>query len=122
MISKTKIKQRKRKKTNSELVETIEAAIKNPAWEKIAAILSGSRQTYSVININEIEKKTTAGDTVVVPGKVLSEGTLTKKVRVCAVSFSKEAREKIKNAKGDALSILEEIRKNAKAEGVKVIR
>lgn len=122
MISKTKIKERKKKKTKAEVVETLEMAIKNPAWKQVAEILSGSTQKYSSKNLKEIENETSAGDTVIIPGKVLGTGSLTKKVRICALGFSKEALEKIKKVKGEAVMIAEEIKKNPKGEGVKVLR
>jgi len=122
MISRTKIKFRSRKKTNSSLVETIQLALKNKNWEKIAKILSSSTRNYSSINLSEIEKQTKAGDTVVIPGKVLSLGDLTKKVRICALSISKTAEEKLKSSKSEFVYISEEIKKNPKAEGLKVLR
>ncbi|NCO11578.1 50S ribosomal protein L18e [Candidatus Pacearchaeota archaeon CG_4_9_14_0_2_um_filter_39_13] len=122
MMSRTKIKFRKRKKTNTELVETIELALRSPAWGKVAMILAGPKSNYSTINLKEIDEKTSAGDTVVILGKVLSVGEIKKKIRICAISFSKNAEEKIKKSKGEAVSVLEEIKKNAKAEGIKIIR
>ena len=122
MISKTSIKQRKKRKTNPLIVETLEAAVKNPAWKSLGEILSGSAQNYSSVNLNKIDKNTSAGDTIVVPGKVLAVGSLTKKVRICALGFSKEAIEKIKKSKGEVVFITEEMKKNPKAEGIKIIR
>jgi large subunit ribosomal protein L18e len=122
MISKTKIKTRARNKTNPVLQETISVAMKNQAWQNLSRSLSSSTRKFSSINLFEIEKQTTPGDTVVIPGKVLSKGELTKKVRICALSFSAEAKEKLKETKSEAVSILEEIKKNPKAEGVKVLK
>ncbi|OIO81548.1 hypothetical protein AUJ84_00785 [Candidatus Pacearchaeota archaeon CG1_02_32_132] len=122
MISKTKIKERARRKNNPKIVETVRAAHKNPKWANLARILSGSRKNYSSVNLNEIDKETREGDTVIIVGKVLGNGKISKRVRICAVGFSKEAKEKIKNVKGEAVSILEEININNKAEGVKIIK
>jgi large subunit ribosomal protein L18e len=122
MISKTKIKGRIKRKGNPEIVETVIAANKKEKWSAIAQLISGSSKKYSSINLNEIEKQTSAGDTVVVPGKVLGAGNVSKKVRVCAVNFSECAREKLKDNKGEIVTILEEIKKNPNAEGVKIIR
>ena len=122
MMSNTKLKKRARKKKSSVLVETIEAARKNAKWNSIAKILSGSTRGYSSVNLFEIDKQTTAGDTVVITGKVLSKGELTKKVRICALSISEKAMGKLKETKSEIVSILEEIKKNPKAEGIKIIR
>tara|TARA_Y100000310_G_C20619464_1_gene782464 strand:- start:141 stop:512 length:372 start_codon:yes stop_codon:yes gene_type:complete len=121
-MSKTKIAMRAQRKSNSELLETILEAKKLKGWEKIAKILSGATKRQASVNLSQIDKETKVGDTVVIPGKVLSLGELTKKVRIVALSFSASALEKIKEAKGEAVTILEEIKKNSKGEGIKLIR
>jgi len=122
MISRTKIKSRIRNKSNPEIAETIRAALKSKPWNKIAAMLSGASRKYSSINLREIDKKSAAGDTIIVPGKVLASGNLTKKVRICALSISAPAKEKLKQTKSEFASIAEEIKLNPKAEGIKLMR
>jgi len=121
-ISKTKIKFNAKRKANPEVTETLNLALKNKGWLPIAKILSGPTRKYSKINLEEIEKKTSAGDTVVIIGKVLGSGNLTKKVRVSALGFSASALDKLKKNKSEPVSILEEIKKNPKAEGLKIIK
>jgi ribosomal protein L18E len=121
-LSKTKIKFRIKKKTNPVLVETLQAAIKHPAWKPVAALLSGSTRNYVSKNLFEIEQETKLGDTVVIVGKVLSKGNLTKKVKLCALAISEKAHEKLKPTKSEIVSILEEITKNPKAEGIKILK
>lgn len=120
-ISKTKLKRHLSNKTNAELVSTIREAKKYKQWMILAKILASSTKKQPAINLYEIEKATTAGDTLIVPGKVLGIGDITKKIRLCALSFSESAREKLKASKSEAVSILEEIKKNAKAEGVRIL-
>ncbi|MCH7567814.1 MAG: 50S ribosomal protein L18e [Nanoarchaeota archaeon] len=110
-----------KRKKDKEIVETIIAAKKNKDWNKVVQVISGSRRKYASVNLKEIEKQTTTGDTVVIPGKVLGIGNITKKVRVCALGFSDSAREKLKSANGEIVTIFEEINKNPKAEGIKII-
>jgi large subunit ribosomal protein L18e len=55
-----------------------------------------------------------------VPGKVLGEGDLTKKVTVVAFSFSDEARTKIAKS-GKAMTITELLKSNPKAQKVKIL-
>lgn len=121
-ISKTHIKKKTARKTNLILVETIKEARKNPAWFKLSHILSGPTRKQTAINLSQLDKESKAGDTIIIPGKVLSQGELTKKLRLCALSFSEKAIEKMKKTKSEAVSILEEIRKNHKAEGIKIAR
>ena len=122
MISNTKIGKRVGNKTNSEVVETLLAAKKNAAWNKVAQLISSSRKKYSSVNLKEIANESKDGDTVVVVGKVLGNGKLNKKVRVCAMNFSESAVGKLKEVKSERVSLLEEIKKNPNAEGIKILR
>ena len=122
MISNTKIKLRGSRKTNPVLKETILAARKNPAWNTVAKLLSSSTRNYSSKNLKEIDSQVSAGDTVIIVGKVLSKGELTKKLRICALSVSEKAQEKIRAQKSELVSIQEEIAKNPKAEGIKILK
>lgn len=121
MISKTSIKARAKRKTNPFLVATITLARKHEAWHALAQRLSGATRQHASVNLSQIDAATKTGDTVVVPGKVLGVGNLTKKVRICALSFSASVKEKIKATKSEAVSIIEEIKSNPKATGVKLI-
>ena len=121
MLSRTKLKKRTRRKTNPYLVETIRLALKHENWTPIVKILSGATRQHSSVNLSQIEEKTKLGDTVLILGKVLSEGNITKKIRICALSISYPAKEKLKSSKSEFATIAEEIKKNPKAEGVRVI-
>jgi len=120
--SNTKIKRQIRRKTNPEIVETIKSAREHKGWKELVDKLTGPSRNYSAMNLNEIDKKTSVGDTVMIIGKVLSKGEVTKKIRVCALSFSENAREKLKKSKSEAVTILQEIKINPKVEGIKVLR
>lgn len=121
MISKTHIKFRVQKKTNPTLLAIVAAALKNQKWFPLAKRLSASTRQQASVNLSLIDHETKAGDTIVIPGKVLGSGTLTKKVRICALSFSASAKEKMKATKSEAVLLLEEIQKNPKAEGVNIL-
>ena len=121
-ISKTKIKFNSKRKTNPEVVETLKIALKNKNWLPIAKLIASSRRKYAKVDLSEIEKQTTTGDTVLIVGKVLGSGNVSKKVRVCAFGFSKSAFDKLKKNKSEPVSISEEISKNPKAEGLKILR
>jgi large subunit ribosomal protein L18e len=124
MVSKTKIKSRVSRKTNPEVVGTLKQGNKNPEWNKIISILSGPANNYSSINLQEIEdsKDISTGDIVLIPGKVLSKGELSKKLKIVALSISESAKEKLSNSKSEFSTILEEIKSNPKAEGIKILR
>ena len=122
MVSKTKMLKRARRKKNSEVVETINLAKKNPEWKTVLRNLSSSTRKYSSVNLKDIEKNTSEGDTIVVVGKILGIGEVSKRVRICALGFSESAKNKLKSTKSEVVNIMTEIKKNPKAEGIKLIK
>lgn len=110
-----------KRKTDSELVETIMLAKKLKPWSKIANLISRPRRLQSSVNIQDIDEETAEGDTAVVPGKVLGSGNVSKKIRVVALFFSEQARKKLKDKKCEIVSVKEEIKVNPKAQGLKVM-
>lgn len=123
MISRTHIKSRMVNKTNTLVKDTITAALKTKSktWHTVAQKLSAATRKHGSINLNKIDKITTTGDTLVILGKVLGGGDVTKKLRLCALSFSGSALDKLKKTRSETVTVLEEITKNPKANGVKVL-
>jgi large subunit ribosomal protein L18e len=116
------LKQRIRRKTNPQLAATASLASKSPAWFKFAKLFSQSTRKHSAVNLGKIDTQTSMGDTIIVPGRVLGVGEITKKVRICSFGISKEARENLKKTRSEWIHVLDEIKKNPKAEGIKVIK
>ena len=121
MKTKTKIGKQVQRKQDPELVKTILAAKKKKNWVMIAGILSGPRKKNISLNLEEINEKAKEG-TVVIPGKVLSQGEIDKKIKIVALNFSEKAKEKLEKAKIPFLTILEEIEKNSEAKNVEILR
>ncbi|MBS3086375.1 50S ribosomal protein L18e [Candidatus Pacearchaeota archaeon] len=121
--SNTKIEKQSQRKNNEVLVETIRAAKKTGSefWMQVASILSSPRRQKVAVNLNDIEKSTKEGDSIVVPGKVLSQGELSKKVAIVAFAFSDKTKEKLLKTKSQAITIMEEIKKNPGAKGVRIL-
>jgi len=122
MKTKSKIEKQLQRKTNSKLIETIIACKKNKAWLKVAEILSGPRKNRTNLNLEELNKKVKDEKIIVVPGKILSQGELDKKIKIVALDFSEKAREKLSKAKIETLEILQEIKKNPEAKGIEVLK
>jgi len=120
--SKVKIEKQLEKKKNFELVETIILAKKNKKWLNIASLLSGPTRNQYSVNLDKIENQTTPGDIIVIPGKVLSLGNVSKKVRVVALGFSEKAREKLLKSNCEIRLLKDEIKDNKEAKGVKIIQ
>jgi len=111
-------KMRKTKATDENLRALINKLSKQkaPVFKALAMELSRPRRIRREVNLLRINRFTKAGDSVVVPGKVLSLGELDHKVDVFALGFSTAAREKI-NKVGRASPLEDALGK----KGLKVI-
>ena len=114
-------------KTNPNLIELInklyeqsrseDAAI----WRDVAQRLERSNRRTAEVNLSDISRHAEAGETVLVPGKVLSNGDLENKVDVVALKFSAKAQEKIESAGGKCLSIDEIMEANPKGSNIRIM-
>ena len=95
--------------------------LKAPIWKDIAEKLSKSTRQRIEVNLSDIERNASDGETIVVPGVVLASGNLTKKVNICAWKFSKATEAKIKNSNGKIMTIEELVKENPKGSNVKII-
>lgn len=118
MISKTKIQRKSEKKTNPELVKTIMIAKKNNHL-KLANKLSGPTRQQLRINVGELNE--IKEGSILVPGKILGEGNINKKITISALGFSEQARDKLKKAGCETKTIRHEIESNPTLKGVKVL-
>ncbi len=116
----------KTKATNPDLVSLIvelrseSFKSKKPIWKAVAKLLDKPTRSRRIVNITRIDKNTKENDAVVVPGKVLATGELTHKVTIAALSFSKQAKEKIEKAGGKVLTIREAM-KDKNLKNIKII-
>lgn len=122
MKSRTLIDKQAKRKYNPELVETILKAKKHKNWLEVSGLLSLPRKLKIEKNLDEINKESKEADTIIVPGKVLGNGEISKRIRIAALSFSKEAEKKLKEKKCEIVSLKKEIEINPEAKGVKLIR
>jgi large subunit ribosomal protein L18e len=116
MKSKTLIEKQVKKKTNPELVKTIRLAKKTDNIE-IAGLLSTPTRKRVSLNLEEIDKESKDGETIIIPGKVLGKGEINKKIKIIAFSFSESAIERLKKSKTQISLLKEELEKNKKIEG-----
>ncbi len=105
------------------LIEDLKKAAiaqQSPLWKRIASDLEKPTRQRRSVNVFSIDESSADGDIVIVPGKVLGEGSLTKKVTVAAYSFSDSAMTKI-NRSGKALTIHELLQANPKGQKVRIL-
>lgn len=122
MKSKTKIEKQTKRKTSKELIQSIINAKKSKGWLEVAGIISSPKRKRINANLEKIDKESKEGETILVPGKVLSQGEINKKIKIVALGFSKKAREKLSKSKIGVSSINEEIKKNPDAKGIKILK
>ncbi|MFH1055355.1 MAG: 50S ribosomal protein L18e [Candidatus Altiarchaeota archaeon] len=107
-----------------ELIKTLESASKeneSSLWSQVAEELCRVRRNRREVNIHKIEKHTKDGEIILIPGKVLGDGSLSHKVDVAAFRFTEGAVKKIKAAGGKTMSILELVGSNPKGSKVRLI-
>jgi len=108
----------------SGLVADLKSAARDGAdvWADVADRLEAPRRTHAEVNLSRIERYARTDETVVVPGKVLGSGVLTKDVSVAAVDFSGTAETKIEHADGEAIDLEEAVDRHPSGANVRVIR
>ncbi len=90
-------------------------------WRRVVKDLQKPTRQRRVVNVYKIDRFARDGETILVAGKVLSVGDLSKKVDVAALTFSAEAKEKINHAQGRALSIKELFEQNPDGKKVRIL-
>ncbi len=90
-------------------------------WKRVAELLSRPTRKRPAVNVGKIERHTSDGDVIIVPGKVLGSGALTHKVTVAALNASASARSVIVSAGGSLITINELLSKIPKGKGVTII-
>lgn len=109
--------------TNPVLVETLEVLEEQdaPVWNAVRENLGKVNRKRPEVNISDIERIAEDGETVVVPGKVLGAGRLTKNVTVAAFNASRGAKQKI-SEEGEFMFIQDLIEENPEGEGVRIVK
>jgi large subunit ribosomal protein L18e len=94
---------------------------KAPVWKEVAERLSGPTRQQAVVNISRLDRHLADRDVAVVPGKVLSAGSIDKPVTVAAYAFSEGARAKLTKAGGKCLTLQELAQQNPQGTKVRII-
>ena len=94
-----------------------EAAI----WRDVAKRLEKPSRVWAEVNVSAIERHANAKENIVVAGKLLGFGNLTKPVNIAAFSASASARTKVEKSGGKFMDILELAEANPKGSGVRIM-
>lgn len=90
-------------------------------WKDIARFLGKSSRQRPSVNLGKLDKFYDGKLELIVPGKVLGDGVVTKPVKVSAFSVSSSAEDKLKSAKGSFTTISELMKKNPKGKNLRII-
>ena len=92
-----------------------------PIWRDIARRLEKPTKHRTTVNLSRIDRYANANDVILVPGKLLAAGAITKPVKVAAYGFSASAVEKIAAAGGECVSIESLVESNPQGTNVRII-
>ena len=90
-------------------------------WRRLALDLETSTRRRRAVNLSRLNRFTSADEIIVIPGKLLAGGVIDHKITVAALSFSDDAKIKIKAAGGSTLSLEELMKKKSKLSDIRVI-
>lgn len=109
--------------TNPILKETIEKLEKADAeiWSQVAENLGKVNRERSEVNLSDIERVAKENSTIVVPGKVLGSGQITKELNIAAFKASNSAKKQI-NEKGNFMFIQDLLKQNPEGTDVKLVK
>ena len=115
---------REKNPVTKEMIETIRNKgfeNKSKLWVAVAEDLNRVRRKRYEVNLNRLEKYPKAREKIVVPGVVLGNGEVKKRLEVAALKFSGKAKEKIEKAGGKCLTIEEMFKENPKGKGIRIM-
>jgi large subunit ribosomal protein L18e len=93
----------------------------SPFLLDVAEKLSVSRRQRAEVDMSKIQRIASDNEVIIVPGKVLSTGVISKKVTIAAANISEAASEKIVKAGGKIITIEELVKQNPKGTNVRIV-
>jgi len=94
---------------------------KTPLWKTLEKKFENSRSRRSEINISKLEQLTKDGENIIIPGKVLGNGTLSHKLNVTSFSITIPAMQKRLEAGGKVITISDLVNQHPNGKGVRII-
>jgi large subunit ribosomal protein L18e len=116
------------RKTNEDLISIIKELkllsykTDKSIWKSIASTLEKPTRRKKIVNVSRINRFSKDGELIIVPGKVLSSGSLNRKITVAAFSFSKQAIKKINDSGSKTIMLKDLIKNKELINNVKNIR
>ncbi len=92
-----------------------------PIWGAVADRLERSRHQSVPVNVGHLDRAAGRSEAIVVPGKLLADGSLARALTVGVFDCSESARAKIHAAGGKVLTIHEMLRWRPDGAGVRIV-
>ena len=92
-----------------------------PIWRDIALRLEKPKSNWAEANLSRLERYAKDGETILVPGKVLAAGSVSKKLTVAAYDFSDAAAAGIVAAGGKTMTLRELMDENPEGSKVRIM-
>jgi len=92
-----------------------------PIWRTLAKKLEKPSRVWAEVNIDSIDKHAQAKENILIPGKLLGVGNLSKPVNIAAYSASESAVKKVEKAGGKFMTYIELAAQNPKGSGIKIM-
>ena len=115
------------RKTNPQLVGlvsrlySLSAKEKSKLWRDVAQRLEGPAKARPSVNLSKLDRYCDDGETVLIPGKLLGAGNISKKVTVSAFAHSGSAARKLAEAGCSLVSIDALAQSNPAGSKIKII-
>jgi len=91
------------------------------AWRAVAEALEKPSRRRVAVNLSRINRVAGEGEMIVVPGKVLGAGRIEKRLTIAALAFSMGALRKIREAGGEAITLMEAAKRNPSGSRVRIV-
>jgi len=118
----------KARKTNPEVIMIIDELKRvsreagSRIWRDISERLSMPRRNWAEVNVGEIDKIVNDDERIAIPGRLLGSGSISKKVIIGSVSWTKGAKEKVERAGGKVISIIELANQYPSGSDIRIMR
>jgi large subunit ribosomal protein L18e len=94
---------------------------RKPVYRQAVKMLSRKTNRLVEVNVGKLDNMSSEGSVLLVPGKVLGEGDVTKELHVGAVAYTTSAAQKISSAGGEALLLKDFVAKYGEGKGVLLV-
>ena len=94
---------------------------KTAIWADVADRIGKSTRRIAAVNLGKLEKYCEKGDTIIIPGKLLAQGAITKAITIGAFKASAAGKKKVEAAGGKVMTITELMKRNAKGSKVRIM-